>query len=53
MHAVLTHRLFWLAESAPLRDFLRVALGVEANGPVWAVVSGRGSAMVMLSVRVL
>lgn len=50
---MLTHRLFWLAESAPLRDFLRVALGVDVGGPVCAVVSERGSSMLMQSVRIL
>jgi hypothetical protein len=53
MHAVLTHRLFWLAESAPLRGFLRVALGVDADSPVCTVVSGCGSSMVMLSGQVV
>jgi hypothetical protein len=52
MHAVLTHRLFWLAESAPLRDFLRVAFEADADGPVCTVVLGCGSSMVLLSKRI-
>lgn len=48
IHAVLTHRRFWVAASAPLRDFLRVAPEVGADEPA---VLELGSSMVLLNKR--
>lgn len=45
---MLTHRRFWVAASAPLRDFLRVAPEVGADKPA---VFELGSSMVLPSKR--